>query len=570
MTDKIRNWLSCVSNSIVFGLLTLIFSFLFFISIFSTCVMWYDHEVTYFILDLAILFLIGLAGFILFLTHKKNFLLDALSRKKRILLIATLSWLLLLAGFAINTNIELVSDQAGIYEAITDLIQGDYTMWEIGEYMYDYPFQNGIVLLYTPLVMVFGEATYNAVQVLNMFFFWLFAVAGYKFAQKYFDEFVAVFTYVGILFFIPLWGYVKYFYGNLPGICLAAWAAYLAYMYLEKSKWRYALGSAACMLIAATYKMHILIYAIAIILVLLVKCIRVNQKSYFLAAVLISGATFCGIKGPAWIAHEITGQVTNGGIPFIEWIAMGFRECYVAPGWYNGAPYIRFMENGFSQEISTAAALESIHESWELFEKEKIYAVRFFVRKIASIWNNPEFEGFAVIRKGNVHGTLSYWMKDILYNGGIVNTVLLIIMNIMHSIYLFGLLIYAIHFRKRKELSGAIPLIAFIGGFLLHIFWEAKCQYTLIFFAGLLPYSFAGYRYTVFHIGSWLLEKKQYWLKRTNLWKTVAGLLLVAIIGAIISFGLRIQGDEIEFLWAHKERINWKADNFPEGIEEWE
>lgn len=570
MMDKIRNWISGISNGVVFGLLTFIFSFLFFISIFSTCVMWYDHEVTYFILDLSVLFLIGLAGFMLFLTQKKKSLLGVLSNGKKIILIATLLWFILLAGFAINTDIELVFDQASVYEAITGLINRDYTMWEMGEYMYDYPFQNGIVLLYTPLMIVFGEATYGVVQVINILFFWLFAVAGYQFAQKCFDQYVAVFTYAGILFFIPLWGYVKYFYGNLPGICLAAWAAYLTFMYLEKGKWRYAFGCAFCMLTAAAFKMHLLIYTIAIVLVILIKCILTHKKSYLLAAVFISAATFCGINGPAWIAHEITGQVTDGGIPFTEWIAMGLRECYVAPGWYNGAPYIRFMENGCSQELSTAAALESIHASWELFGQEKVYAVRFYVRKIASIWNNPEFESFAVIRKGNIHGTLSYWMKDILYNGGIINTVLLLTMNIMHSIYLFGLLLYAVYFRKKRDLSGTIPLISFIGGFLLHIFWEAKCQYTLIFFAGLLPYSFAGYRYTVFRIGCRLQEKKQYWLQRSNLWKGAAVLLLVAIIGTVITFGLRIQGDEIEFLWAHKEKIDWRADSFPEDIEEWE
>lgn len=570
MADKIRNWILSVSNGTVFGLLTFIFSFLFLISIFSTCVMWYDHEVIYFILDLSIFFLIGLAGFILLLTQKKKTLLGILLNGKKIIVIATLLWCVLMVVFTINTNIELMFDQASIYEAIIGLINSDYTMWKMGGYMYDYPFQNGIVILYTPLAMVFREATYGIVQIINILFYWLFAVAIYKFAQRCFDQFVAVLTYVGILFFIPLWGYVKYLYGNLPGICLAAWATYLIFMFLEKNKWRYTLGSAICMLIAAAFKMHLLIYAIAIILVIFIKCIQVNKKSYLLAAALISAVTFCGINGPAWIAHEITGQVTNGGIPFIEWIAMGFRECYVAPGWYNGAPNIRFAENGYSQEMSTAAALESIRESLKLFRKEKIYAIRFFVRKIASIWNNPEFESFSVIRKGNIHGTLSYWMKDILYNGGIINTVLLIFMNIMHSIYLFGSLLYATYFRKRKDLSEIIPLIAFIGGFLLHIFWEAKCQYTLIFFVGLLPYSFAGYRYTVFGIGNWLLKKKQNWLQRTNLRKGAAVLLLVAIIGSIITYGLRIRGDELEFLWMHKEKIDWRTDNFPGEIEEWE
>ena len=33
----------------------------------------------------------------------------------------------------------------------------------------------------------------------------------------------------------------------------------------------------------------------------------------------------------------------------------------------------------------------------------------------------------------------------------------------------------------------------FIGGFLFHMLWEAKCQYTTSYFILLIPYSMRGY-----------------------------------------------------------------------------
>lgn len=560
--DKFRNWLSSISNKIVFGMLILIFSFLFLISLFSTCIMWYDHELTYYLMDASIFLIVGLAWIILFIAKKRRVLQSVISSKKHVLGIATLLWCVLLTGFIINTNIELVQDQANIYDAISGLIKGDYTMWKPGGYIYNYPFQNGMVLLYAPIMMVFGNATYWVAQIINLLFYWLLAVVSYKLAQKHFDDIVAVFTYIGILFFIPLWGYVKYFYGNLPGVSLALWAVYFILVFKDKGKWRYACGSAACMLLAVVYKENLLIYVIAIILVLIIESILIKKPSYLFTVVFILSVTLCGINGPAWIAHKVTGEVTNQGIPSVDWVAMGLRESYVAPGWYSGNASQRFEENDYSVEITAANALDSVHESMNLFGEHKMYALRFFVRKTASIWNNPEFEGFAVVRKGNLQGTLAYWMKDILYNGGIINTILLLIMNIMHSILLLGLLLYAVHFRKNRQLSEFIPLIAFIGAFLFHIVWEAKCQYSIIFFVGLIPYSFAGYRYTVFIISDWLQSKKQKYLQKGKLRGSIVKLLLVTIIGITFTYALGIQGDEMEFLWLHRHRIVWKSDSF--------
>ena len=81
----------------------------------------------------------------------------------------------------------------------------------------------------------------------------------------------------------------------------------------------------------------------------------------------------------------------------------------------------------------------------------------------------------------------------------------------------------------------------FIGGFVFHMFWEAKCQYTISYFVLLIPFAAAGYEATAERlvlldrgkISSWktLCEsalEKQFWV-------LVFGFILVNL--TIILFG---------------------------------
>lgn len=69
-------------------------------------------------------------------------------------------------------------------------------------------------------------------------------------------------------------------------------------------------------------------------------------------------------------------------------------------------------------------------------------------------------------------------------------------LNILQSIILFGSMLYAVYalFFNSAPVSTVLPL-TFIGGFIFHIFWEGKCQYTLPYFVLLLPLSIIGFFY---------------------------------------------------------------------------
>ena len=60
----------------------------------------------------------------------------------------------------------------------------------------------------------------------------------------------------------------------------------------------------------------------------------------------------------------------------------------------------------------------------------------------------------------------------------------------------------------RKYLKWLLPVI-FIGGFLFHILWEAKGQYTLPYCVCLLPMCVWGYGFAV----AWIREHKKFVFK---------------------------------------------------------
>lgn len=568
MIDKLRNFTFNLSTKVVYGIMGVICFYLFLSSIYSTSIMWYDTEITYYIKDFPLLMVSGLLVMMLLLFILRNLVKKILARYRIIVILLTFLWVVLLIGFICNTDISLVYDQARIYEAIEGLVNGDYSMWQTGGYIYCYPFQNGIVLLYAPIMLIFGEHTYAAVQALSMMLYWLMAVGFYKLTKIYFGRTVALFTYISILFYLPLWGYVKYFYGNLPGLSFAIWSIYFIAAFIENSRWQYLTGSALCLAFSIVFKGNFLIYGFAIIIVLTVESIHKNKNCYLIAAVVLGLTAILAVKFPTWAAGWITGCKTDQGMPTVQCVAMGLRDSYVAPGWYSGDSLKTFEEYQYSVARFEQDSWQSIRDSITLFSQNREYALAFFGKKSASIWNNPTFEGFAVVVKGNVNGTIDYWMKDILYNGGIGNSIIMLVLDVLQSIFLFGNLLYLMYCKKEHNLQRAIPLVAFIGGFLFHIFWEGKCQYTILFYVILIIYALAGYKHCIQRMIEWYNDQARQSKILENKAVRLFGVLLAALLiigiwnNPIFDATIKLRGDEESYIWLFKERSYWKHPDF--------
>ena len=137
---------------------------------------------------------------------------------------------------------------------------------------------------------------------------------------------------------------------------------------------------------------------------------------------------------------------------------------------------------------------EDLEDTINKFKKDPKYTVQFFYEKIVSQWNNPTFQSFW-INKARATGTgkeKAAIVKSV--NGtGMVNKVISEYMNVIQSIILFGATVFVIINFKKNNGKQLIFAIMFIGGFLFHMVWEAKCQYTITYFVLLIPYSVRGY-----------------------------------------------------------------------------
>ena len=128
-------------------------------------------------------------------------------------------------------------------------------------------------------------------------------------------------------------------------------------------------------------------------------------------------------------------------------------------------------------EANKRARIEC-QKALRVFRDNPVYAMEFFTKKNLSQWNNPTFQ--------------SLWVNKIS-NKGLTKNILIEFMNVTQTLILIGATLYIITDYKNIKGPLLFLIIVFIGGFLFHIIWEAKCQYTITYFILLIPYSVKGY-----------------------------------------------------------------------------
>lgn len=568
-----KNKFLWLCNNIVYILFTVVVLYMFLASLVSTCVMVYTDEHTFYLKDYALVISAGLICFVMLLTFlQKKVRLHA--NKIRMLLVScTVLWFAILIAIVYFTSLPSVYDQQRVYAGAAQLLRGDYTEWQPYNYFYAYPYINGMVLMECPFLWLFGEdKAYIAMQYSNILFWYVALLAISKMAELYFGKKAGRFTYLALLGFIPMWFYVTFVYGTLPGLCFSTLAFLLEKQYENTEKWRYMIGSLVCILIGVAWKSNYQIFLIALMILFFWEGVRKRKWQPFVGAAASLFLLCFELTLISAMMHSITGESVEGGTPTIAWVAMGLQESSIAPGWYNSYTEIIPVEYNHDVEAMKAASWQNLKETLALFDREREYCLRFFSRKLASMWNNPAFQCFTEVTKCNTTGGLSYWMKDLLYDGGIKNIALRIILDLLHSMTLFGMVLHVIFHRKKKELAHAALLLTFLGGFFFHIAWEAMGQYAVPYYVLLMPYAVQGYL-TVTEKAAGLPYQKGLKALGTRLWQSTSfrlGLILAAVIVFItfaeprwLTSSIKLQGEESDYIWYCTHETQWKeADYF--------
>lgn len=480
----------------------LILSFLTVESIFKTCSI-NGKETTSYLLDNPLIHIITICMTILIFMFIK-------AKKIRI----NKKWLWCFIGIAIIIAIMWIcisdihptsykrSDQKYIYDIVKQMRKGIWEEFEPGRYAASNPHQYGFILYEYLLNFIFGSKDYIVMQFINLGALLVSFFCIYKITRKMFrNRETSVATIITLILFIPIWFYITFIYGNLLGLACSMFSVLAILNYLETKKVKYLLLSSVSIALAIVFKSNYLVTLLAIICVLILEMIS-NKNLKAIPAILVLIIGYIAINSIAPITiQKITGreEIEKTGIPMITYVEMGLQKGKRAPGWFNGYNRIIYKKNQYDSKKTEEAAKKDLKKTIQELKNNPKIAAEFFYKKTVSQWNNPTFQSFWIGREFKTKPAI---VRAVNGNGK-VNKVITAYMNITQTIILVGATAFMIINFKKNNSKQLIFAIIFIGGFLFHMIWEAKCQYTITYFILLIPYTVRGY----VQIAEWLSRK---------------------------------------------------------------
>ena len=461
-------------------------------------------------------------------------------RKNQWLLLAAaayLLWILLVPSWGGSDSHQCMVSAQG-------LLHGDFSAWEpvaysygtaegpLG-YAYTYPSQNGLILYMAVLSFFFGEAAYAVFQILNIGFFLLGIVSLQRMMVRGNGN-------RGLLLWmaccLPFSFYILFVYGTMPGFGLSCLAMERLVRYVEEGRgrdfWMGAVAAAAAVLIKPNYK----IVLVALFLYLASSGVFRKKVRLLAAAVLLIAVYVLGNRGIQTGISSITGYPPSDGAPMIAWVQMGLEESKRGPGWYNGYQVKLFQKADGDADLASAWAQADLRKTCSDMAEEPAKTADFFVRKIESIWAEPTFQSLWIQEVGNTSWAEGSPPWELFKEEGVLNRLYVFAANLMQTFVYAMACVWVVAGmsangsrgkddptkRPRKKRIEAekekktvkkqgvemlwemqergeadrwgmlLPGIVFIGGFLFHLVWEAKGQYSVVYFMLLLPYAYQG------------------------------------------------------------------------------
>jgi len=402
----------------------------------------------------------------------------------------------LMVIFIMITNFSPKADQGTILRVVDNMYNQNFSDFEKTGYIGRYPHQKGLVIFLFLLRGILGSFNFRAFQIMNVFSFIIYLycmvnITRILFPKERFAKYLTIF----LILFFPVALYTTFVYGNLMGLAFSLLSIlFLLKYYFENKKIIYILLSPMFISLAIIFKQNYLIFLIGILVYLAIKIISdKNVKPLKFAALFIIVQLLSSFAINSFL-ENYTGIELSDGAPSSSYIAMGLQwPTSRAPGWYNAYNENTYRKNNYDTEAANRESIENIKESLKKFYNEPSYALEFFSKKINSQWNNPSFQSFWIGQTTciNRQHNFSPLINNIYFEK--TNVILTDILNILQTLILAGALLFVILDHKTITMEHLIFPIIFIGGFIFHIFWEAKAQYTISYFVLLLPYAAKGY-----------------------------------------------------------------------------
>lgn len=486
--NKLFNFLNKTLVWIIMAIVVLInLIVLNFITFFPSS--YYERPLEYtsniFLVLISIVFL----ALLIFLERKNKIKMSNLTLLKILLIysfLVSLIWLFIARSYP-------VADQNYISVVASQMMSKYYGGFRSFQYIYKYPHQIGITLFVYIIYSIFGVNNYLAFGVINaiaisMVLYILYKVTCLIFNDEKIEKYILIFSF----FMFPLFLYTPFVYGNIISLLFSLIAIYFVLLYLKKDQLKYQLLSTMSIVIAIILKSNSLIFLLGIAILLFLHGIKKKSIATFGLIILLFIGNFLGSFLITKHFQNLTGEKLDNGIPKIAYVAMGLQEGTRAPGWYNWYVENVYAGNDFDSKEARVHAINYIKERAKYLSNHPGYTVRFFSQKLISIWADPTFQGLWINNNTELtdrhYNIINY---NIFY--GPINFIIVIFLYAYELLLVSLATFYLVIKRKNLDYIKASLGVIIVGGFLFHIIWEGKGQYTLSYYILFLPYGGAGF-----------------------------------------------------------------------------
>lgn len=526
-------------------------SVLFLLSIFSTCFISSDqNEITFFCKDsiLVNIFALTIFGIILVACTKSGYTQkiegkiadDNCFKWTRVTLLGITMIIGLL--WVVGTQYVPGSDQLDVMSSAYKLYIGETNMMEPGGYLDRWSNQVGLTMIEYYMCKFVGYYNFLFIQVLNVFgILFLYNTLTYIWDAWGASRLAQVgILFCGIIFF-PFIMYASFVYGTVWSLTLSVFAVHAELKFFDDYKLRHLLCCAFAMGFAYQVKNNVLIIFIAMVIYGII-CLLKDKKHIVKGVVLIVSICLSVLIfdiTPRYMITRMTGYSLNQGVSNWSFIAMGLQDEEHAPGWNNGYNYSTYVDNGCITEVQTELAKEEISNRIGLFAEHKGYAFRFFSLKIASMWNEPTYQSFWINQIRNHRVNFAAWIELFMSAKGY--TIVARMMKFFQVFLYSGALLWLLLEKRSDFTKKSFFVLCFVGGFIFHMFWEAKSQYSITYVVLLIPCAVIGYGLLI----KILINKQN---EITNVFAKVNFFAIAVCLATIITFSVIYLKDNTGYL----------------------
>ena len=415
--------------------------------------------------------------------------------KKRIWIISEIFYFVLCVLLIVFLRPPIVGDQIHACNLAETFYTGNnekylpnttYAGVSLFEYMQGYYQQITLAFMFSIFLKIIHFDGIGLLRILNILFSLIITIYTYKIAKQISGEKkdkYNIFRPMFIIFtFFSLFLLNTFIYGDIPSLALSLIAIYEAMQYKNDNKIIHIIFAGISMSLAYLFRMNSAIFVIAISIYLLLNLLyEIKEHNITLKEIIVKlllVILFIAITLlPATLVKNYYIKKYNldrsKQYPTISYFLIGMEESPRCEGWYNESIGEYALKN---PEKASVEYKDRIKERLEYFKEHPKYALKFYGRKIISMWCENTYGSI----RDNMEGTDKIDMTKLIVPLTLYQKAMLIFMFVY-------IIIIVIQNRNNLSLDIILLLTTFIGGFLFHVMWEAKSRYIIPYIVVLMP-----------------------------------------------------------------------------------